>query len=58
MVVQEGEFTSVPVIDIRALVNPAYSNAKLEVAKQIYDACRYEKGGNSTRDKLEKSSIK
>lgn len=41
MVVQQEEFTSVPVIDIRALVDKdATPQAKAEVAKQIYDACR------------------
>eukprot|EP00026_Physarum_polycephalum_P003359 Phypoly_transcript_03369.p1 GENE.Phypoly_transcript_03369~~Phypoly_transcript_03369.p1 ORF type:complete len:355 (-),score=67.16 Phypoly_transcript_03369:101-1165(-) len=41
MVVQEGEFTSVPVIDIRALVDSSHSpQDKVDVAKQIYDACR------------------
>jgi len=44
MVVQQEEFTSVPVIDISALVNPSSlsssQEAKSAVAKQIYDACR------------------
>lgn len=43
VVQQQEEFTSVPVIDIGALVNPSASaQEKQEVAKKIYDACRYE----------------
>ena len=49
------EFTSVPVVDIHALLDPSSSpssscssssssQAKAEVAKQIYDACRYADG--------------